>query len=204
MKLTKNQVFIIKTTIIIMFAVSAGKHANSILTAVEIGPFISPFLYFFFLLICVLIAQWILWSDCLPKWWMLSGFVGCLVSSALVGYLISSAMVGKLSHLSTLNLADRFNIEGVLEYFFAGIITAIPQGFLLKRKGYLWVLLNGIGWALNNAYVAILVYSVFSGFPAYVNILMAATNGLFLGILLSPYLYSILNDQGLNQMKLAE
>lgn len=204
MKLTKKQVFIIKTTIIIMFAVSAGKHANSILTAVDVGPFISPFLYFFFLLICVLIAQWILWSDHLPKWWMLSGFVGCLVSSALVGYLISSAIVGKLSHLSTLNLADRFNIEGVFEYFFAGIIAAIPQGFLLKQKGYLWVLLNGIGWALNNAYVAILGYSVFFGFPAYTNISMAATNGLLLGILLSPYLYSILNDQGLNQMKLAE
>ncbi len=188
MKLTNKQTFIVKITLGIMFAINAGGTIGYSIASVSIAPFIFPyFIHSFCYLTCVLIIQWILLSSYFPKQWFLSGLVGCLISAILVQ---------TLTPLSPFNPPNiRFYLVDAFLYLLMGLVAVIPQWILLGKQGYLWALLNAVGWALNHIYTSLLIYPIFSVVPFYVVIFITVTNGLLLGLLLSLFLYKVVNGE---------
>ena len=188
MRLTDKQILIIKTTLAIMFAVNAGENIGYVAATLSVVPFIFPFFVrSFFYLVCVLIVQWILFSDRLPKWWFINGFIGCLISAFLIEILLP------LSSFSPPSI--QYYIVDMLRYLLVGLIAVVPQSIFLGKQGYLWLLLNALGWAFNQIYISLLIYPIFSTVPFYIVILITATNGLPLGFMLSLYLHKVLKGQ---------
>ena len=188
MKLSEKQIFVIKATLGIMFAVNTGNNISYVIANLSIVPFIFPFfIRSFSYLVCVLIIQWILFSGHLPKRWFVYGIIGSLVSAFVIEQLVPLSPYNPPSF--------QYYVIDALRYFVMGLIAVIPQGYLLRKYSYVWILLNGLGWGLNQVYQSLLIYPAFSIVPFYMVILITITNGLPLGLVLSWYLYKIVNGE---------
>jgi hypothetical protein len=154
------------------------------------------FIYTFFPLTCVVIMQWLLLSDYLPKWWITLGIIGCIIAGTIIG----------LVFLTVKN--ETFNSYyreiGTLNALLSGILASFPQWLLLKgKKGYLWILSNGIGRAIQ----AISFYFVF--YPPIVNgafylalmrLLILQLPIVPLGLALGFYLYTFVYEPNHSQL----
>ena len=85
--------------------------------------------------------QWVILSERLPKWWMLTGFIGCLLAALATDKTNFFIMTNLLSY-------NLLFYHEVFNDFMSGLLFAVPQSFLLKgSKGFFWLLVNGLGWA---------------------------------------------------------
>jgi hypothetical protein len=140
------------------------------------GAFIASFLP----LMYIVIIQWILFSDYLPKRWVITGFTGCIIAAAVMGT-INYCVSEQVFRL----IIQEYSIVTSL---LMGILVSLPQWTLLKHKGgYEWVLANGIGWLLSaicrnlNFYIRV---------DDFVRALIWEASFIPLGILLGLCLYS--------------
>jgi hypothetical protein len=197
MKLASKQTFVFKIILGVILAHNAGNLLSLHMDPVSmptIGGWKSAFTYTIFPLVCIVIVQWILLSDHLPKWWVVAGFIGCTFASFAMGathFIIPAEIY--LSHGIALSYINNFLI---------GILVALPQWFLLgNRRGYLWVLANGIGWIAS-----ILTRNAIFSLPFDKPLLPLKT--LFLevayfplGLALGLYLYSYIKGNAVEQKK---
>ena len=135
-------------------------------------------------------------SDYLPKWWSVTGFIGCVISATLVGaihFFVPLEFYG--SYDKELN---SFNA------FIAGIVVALPQWFILRNKrGYLWVLANGVGHLISVIYGRAIFYPMVGDVAAlsFARTLILETAlipiGLMLGLYLYAYIYNLNRPQSI-------
>jgi hypothetical protein len=124
--------------------------------------------------------QWILLSDYLPKWWIITGLIGCIISASVMGT-INFCVSEQIFRL----IIRELNIFNSL---LMGTLVALPQWFVLKHKhGYMWVLANGVGWLLSAAFRNLIFYTPANDF---IRTLIRETSFVPLGLLLGLYLYS--------------
>jgi len=178
MKLTPKQVFLLKATLGIIIANNAGGYLSYRIPFS--GRWDGAFNGAFFSLIGIVIIQWILLSDYLPKGWLVTGLIGCIISASAMGT-INYHVSEQIFRL----IIQEYNIAcGLL----MGILASIPQWFVLKhQRGYVWVLANGIGWMLSSAFDNLNFYLQVTDFA---RLLIREISFMPLGILLSLYLYS--------------
>lgn len=176
-KLTAKQLFLLKMTLGVVIANAAGRTLADRISSS--GRWDGAFISSFFPLVCILVMQWILLSDYLPTWWMITGLIGCILSASVMGtinFYISEQIFRII--IRELNI---FNNT------FRGILVALPQWFVLQHKrGYMWVLANGVGWLLSAAYRNLIFYQQHD----FGRILISETSFIPVGLLLSLYLYS--------------
>lgn len=181
MKLTNKQIFIIKSTLGIMFAYQAGGHIGYDINSID-STFPS-FINSFFVMICVLIIQWVLFSKHLPKKWLSSGVWGVVFSAFLVGILLPISLV---------QLPDpRYYSFDLVRHLLMGLVVAIPQGILLKENGGSWVLFNVIGWGMHYIFTDLLIHLTIGIMSFSVFMLINASSGFWLGVILSLSLYKL-------------
>jgi hypothetical protein len=175
---TTKQIFLLKVTLGIIIGNAAGRTlADSIHFS---GRWDGAFIHSFFPLICIVIMQWILLSDYLPKRWIISGLIGCIISAAVMGT-INFYVSEQIFRLIIQELS-------IFDALLMGILVAFPQQFILKNKrGYMWVLANGIGWSLSGALNNLNFYLQVKDF---IRTLIWEASFIPLGLLLSLYLYS--------------
>ena len=181
-----------------LFAILAGEviasqveYTNQIL-----GKWVPGFIYTFFPLACVVLMQWLLLSDYLPKWWITLGIIGSAVAGTIVGLIF-------LYVSSETYNAHQLEI-GSVNAIVSGMLAALPQWFLLKgRKGYLWVLANGLGRTIRFVGWYLIFYPPVddSFFLAFARMLILESPVIPLGLMLGLYLFKyILKPQGLQPL----
>ena len=184
-KQEKKLIFLLKIILGTVFAIEAGRviafqaeYSNR-----DLGSFVPGFVYTFFPLACVVIMQWLLLSEYLPKWWVTLGILGSIVAGIAVGIMF-------LYIPNEVYNSHNFEI-GIFKAFFSGLLAALPQWLLLRsKKGYLWVLANSLGLAIESwrSIFYIPVQEVF--FLALARMLILEASVLPLGLMLGLYLYS--------------
>ncbi|RPJ24304.1 MAG: hypothetical protein EHM33_18250 [Chloroflexi bacterium] len=176
-RLTVKQLFLLKMTLGVVIANAAGRTlADGISFS---GRWDGAFIYSFLPLTCIVVMQWILLSDYLPKWWMITGLIGCVISASVMGT-INFYVPDQIFRLIIREL-------NIFNNTLMGILVALPQWFVLKHKrGYMWVLANGIGWLLSAAYRN----SIFYQQHDFWRISISETSFIPVGLSLSLYLYS--------------
>jgi hypothetical protein len=182
-KPTTKQMFLLKMTLGIIIAIYAGRTLAD--RASFSGRWDGVFFDSFFPLTCIVIMQWILLSDYLPKRWIIAGLAGCIISASVIGTInfYVSEQIFRLI-IRELNMFDAL---------LKGMLVSIPQWFVLKhKKGYMWVLANAIGWLLSAAFNNLNYYLRVKDF---VRVLIWETSFIPLGILLGLYLYSYVYKQ---------
>jgi hypothetical protein len=129
-KPTTKQILSIKVTLGLIIGNDAGLAlAHSIHFS---GRWDSAFIYSFFPLICIVIMQWILLSDYLPKQWVITGLIGCIIAASAMGT-INFYVSEQIFRL----IIQELNIFNSL---WKGILVSLPQSFTLKNKrGYIWM-----------------------------------------------------------------
>ncbi len=188
-KPTTKSIFLLKITLSVIIAKTTGEllalRAYPSVYPTENGRWVPAIISTFFVLSCIVILQWILLSDYLPKWWAITGFIGCVIAAFTIGAIHFFVPV------ETYRLyAQELNI---FNYFLMGTLVALPQWFLLKRKrGYLWVLANGTGWLSSIIFGGMIFYpqvkDIFS--LAVIRTIILETSTLPLGLLIGLYLYT--------------
>ena len=190
MKQTTKQEFIFKTAFAMIFAIETGASVFSNVgqPGQLLRPWISGFLYTFFHFSCIVIMQWLLLSDHLPKGWIKLGFVGCTIAAIISGFIYE--VIPFEAYFSY-----DFEIK-ILNAFVSGTLLALPQILFLKsKKGYLWILANGVGWAIKligreTIYSHTTYYDFFPLFKILFVELPIIPLGLFLGLYLYTYVYN--------------
>jgi hypothetical protein len=184
-KPTKKQNFLLKIVLGTIIASEAGVLLALHTDFVFLGGFTPGFIYTFFPLACIVIMQWILLSDYLPEWWLVTGFIGCVISATLVGV---------IHFFVPLELYSSYSKElNALNAFIAGILVALPQCFILRNKrGYLWVLANGVGHLISVIYGRAIFYPMVGEVVAlsFARTLILETALIPIGLMLGLYLYS--------------
>lgn len=176
--------FLLKIVLSTIIANAAGGLLALHTDPVSMGGWKTSIICTFFPLALIVITQWVLLSDYLPKWWTITGFIGCVIAAFTIGAIRFFVPVETYRlYVQELNI---FN------YFLMGTLVALPQWFLLKNKrGYLWVLANGTGWLISIIYGGVIFYpqvkDVFS--LAFVRTIILETSTLPLGFLIGLYLY---------------
>ena len=144
-KLSEKQVFVLKATLGTILALNAGDY---LALRTDIGfyrTFSGDLNYWLFPLLCLVAIQWILASEYLPKGWVFTGIVGCIIVIPVMAitYYYVPAWVYKSYYLQML----------LLNEFAKGFFATIPQSLLMRnRNGLLWVLANSVGWILSALY----------------------------------------------------
>ena len=133
-KLSEKQVFVLKATLGTILALNAGDY---LALRTDIGfyrTFSGDLNYWLFPLLCLVAIQWILASEYLPKGWVFTGIVGCIIVIPVMAITYYLQML-------------------LLNEFAKGFFATIPQSFLMRnRNGLLWVLANSVGWILSALY----------------------------------------------------
>lgn len=186
-KQTTKTEFLIKASLALAFAIIAGGDVAFQAEYFSHAPFFSlvaGFVYTFYPFACIVIMQWILFSDYLPKWWVALGFVGCT---------IAAIMVGIIFQFITKEFYNPFNlVMGTSRTFMSGMLLALPQLYTLKgSKGYLWVLANGVGWAIQFIAWLKLFFPPIndSFFLAFLRMLILESPSILYGLMIGLYLY---------------
>ena len=182
---TTKRFFLIKIVLSTIIANAAGGLLALHTDPVSMGGWKTSIIYTFFPLALIVITQWVLLSDYLPKWWIITGFTGCVIAASTIGAIHFFVPV------ETYRLYARE--LNTFNYFLMGTLVALPQWFLLKRKrGYLWVLANGAGWLSSIIYGDVIFYpqikDIFS--LAFIRTIILETSTLPLGLLIGQYLYT--------------
>lgn len=181
---TKSE-FILKLTFAMIFAIATGAtvfpHAAQ--TEQLLIPWISGFLYTFSHFLCIVIMQWLLLSDYLPKGWITLGFIGCFVAAIISGIILQAfSFEAWFSYGYEINILDRV---------ISGALFAFPQLFVLRgKKGYLWILANVIGWTVQYIGWELWASTLYSDYFPLFRILFAESPNIPLGLLLGLYLYT--------------
>jgi hypothetical protein len=141
---TTKLMFLLKIILGTILAMAAGGvlASQAEYSDLALRGWLPGFIYTFFPLTCLVLVQWLLLSDYLPKWWITLGVIGCMIAGTIIGLIFLTI------NNETYN---SYNREiGTLNALASGILASFPQWFLLKgKKGYLWVLSNGLGRAFQ-------------------------------------------------------
>jgi hypothetical protein len=189
---TTRLIFLIKMTLGTILAIAAGGvwASEAEYSELALRGWLPGFIYTFFPLTCLLIMQWLLLSDYLPKWWVTLGIIGCIIAGITVGLIFFTV------DNETYNSYD---LEiSVLNALIAGVAAALPQWLLLKgKRGYLWVLSNGLGRAIQVTGFRLVFYPpiVYGGFYlAFRRFVILQLPIVPLGLALGLYLYQFIYE----------
>ena len=181
---TKSE-FILKITIAMIFAMEMGVdlfatagHSNQLLI-----PWISEFMFTFFHLFCIVIMQWLLLSDYLPKGWIALGFIGCTIAAVISGIIFQVIpFEAWFSYDYEIKILDRV---------ISGALFAFPQLFVLRgKKSHLWILANIIGWTLQYIGWELRASTLYNDYFPLFRILFFELPNIPLGLSLGYYLYT--------------
>ncbi len=153
----QKQIMILKQVIItFMAACTAIYFGGTFLAAMDdylsrifnLGTFMSNALISFFLFLFVSLSSWVLFSEFLPRNWILASLIGALLAGLLPS-IRSILFVGKSPAMS-------FYLTFLDSIVLVGFIGTIPQWWLLNKnsvaKSYYWLLVNGIGWGIISLF----------------------------------------------------
>ncbi|HCK67557.1 MAG TPA: hypothetical protein DIW23_07415 [Anaerolineae bacterium] len=180
-----KQIFLLKITLGTIFAMEMGAE----LFAISGNPYqlqrpwASGFLFTFFHFLCIVIMQWLLLSDYLPKRWITLGFVGCIIASIVSGIIYQ---------VFSFEAWFSYNFEiKIFARIISGALFALPQLFVLQgRKGYLWILANSIAWTIQYiGWELIMSYTSYYDLFLFIRILVVESPNVALGLFLGIYLY---------------
>ncbi|MFT3890312.1 MAG: hypothetical protein QM730_01650 [Anaerolineales bacterium] len=140
MKSTAKQAFLLK----IFFGMILAFHAGETMAHIVVDPywesglwghFFPEFFYTLFPFICIVIMQWLLFSEYLPSHWIVLGLLGSLIAAIVIGFIF-------LELTQETYTAEIRILNGAI----SGFLLALPQWFIIKnKKGYLWIVANSIG-----------------------------------------------------------
>jgi uncharacterized membrane protein YeaQ/YmgE (transglycosylase-associated protein family) len=185
--LSNISTFILKIILGTIFATLAGDvlASQAEFSDPNLGRFAPGFIFTVFPLACFVIMQWLLLSEYLPKWWVTLGIIGSVVAGIIVGIMFL--------YISNETYNAHTLLIGSLREIVSGALVALPQYLLLKRKkGYLWILANGLGKAIEH----IVWYAIFyppindgSFLPSIVRMLVLQLPVILFGLSIGFYLY---------------
>ena len=146
MKLTARRTFLLKMVLGMILALHAGETMAHIVIdpyweSGLWGYFFPEFFYTFFPFICIVIMQWLLFSEHLPNHWVVLGLVGSLIAAIVIGFIfLELTQETYTAEIRILNAA------------ISGFLLALPQWLVIKdKRWYLWIVANSVG---------LLIYSV--------------------------------------------
>jgi hypothetical protein len=184
----RNQsIFLLKVVLGITFASLAGSTLafEAEFSDPNLGRFAPAFIYTVFPLACVVIMQWLLLSDYLPRWWVALGLIGSVIAGIAIGIMF-------LYVSNEIYNAHTFTI-GSLKAIISGFLAAFPQYFLLKRKkGGLWILANGLGQVIQYIVWSATFYLPIHDryfLPSFIRMLILELPVILFGLVLGLYLY---------------
>jgi hypothetical protein len=185
--MTNQSTFLLKIIIGTTFASLAGSALafEAEFSDPNLGKFVPGFIYTVFPLACVVIMQWLLLSDYLPKWWVVLGIIGSVIAGTIVGIMFLYVS-NEIYNTYTLTI-------GSLKAIISGVLVAFPQYFLLKRnKGFLWILANGLGQVIQyivwNAIFYLPIHDR-TFLPSFARMLIWELPVILFGLILGLYLY---------------
>ncbi|MBC7877417.1 MAG: hypothetical protein H7Y59_09635 [Anaerolineales bacterium] len=187
LKQTTKLEFFLKVALAVMFAIEAGNDIASLTeySSPILQEWLPAFIYTFYPLACIVIMQWVLLSECLPKWWVFLGLVGCVLAATTVGIMFQFIT-------NETYILYGFEIQ-TFRAIVSGILMTLPQLFVLKgKKGYLWVLVNSIGLAVRFiGWWIIFIPPIHDSFYlAFLRMLVLESPNILFGLILGLYLYA--------------
>lgn len=181
--LEKNFI-VIKAILGTILAINAGNYLALRTDSGYYATFNGELSFWLFPLICLTIIQWIFFSNYLPKNWVISGFIGCILLTLFLSirYFYFSETVNQ-----------NYSIY-IFSEFSKGFLVTIPQGILLKNKnGFWWILANSFGWVLTFTYSQTYVHLI-EPIPSLpiIQTLVHETYNIPLGLLIGLSFYCIM------------
>jgi hypothetical protein len=179
--------FLLKMILGTILAIAAGGvlASQAEYSDLALRSWVPGFVYTFFPLTCLVLTQWLLLSDDLPKWWVTLGIVGSLIAGTSIGIIFLYV---------TNETYNVYDLEiGILNALVAGVLVSLPQWFILRgKKGYLWVLSISLGLAIQFIGWRVVFYPpVHEAFYlALVRMLILQLPVVPLGLALGLYLYT--------------
>src|SRR5688500_7452516 len=84
--------FVLKMILGTILASAAGAFlaSEAEYSDLALRSWVPGFIYTFFPLVCLVLIQWLLLSDYLPKWWLTLGILGSLIAGATIGIIYLS------------------------------------------------------------------------------------------------------------------
>jgi hypothetical protein len=182
-------IFLLKMILGTILACAAGAFlaSEAEYSDLALRSWVPGFIYTFFPLACLVLMQWLLLSDYLPKWWLTLGIIGSLIAGVTIGVI----------YLRLTNETSNLYAETGILALVSGILASFPQWFILKnKKGYLWVLSNGLAGAIQVIVLRLVFYPAVQGgfYLALVRFLVMQLPIIPLGLALGLYLYTFVYE----------